>query len=498
MARSDPTRSDYCASRHLLRHLRQPRELSRNPLAHDAFATAGSGTALGTIAARVCSALRTMDGPQPSAHTWQRVRHTAILLRVDVQRHDPVSVATDLGLSSRQFHRERGIAHERFLDAYRSAISARPTSSSQNLPRQLVERAASLADSGEVASAIPLLEDVASSADPSDRCAALIHLGEIDAWSHRFDRARRRAHDARALLAAIPFTNDRYDELADGLAALDLLARWFTLGPVAVGRTKAAEDLDSKRGPRETVVRAAAALRKGEAGDALELLSRLQSFTAILPAAVVADALTLQAEIADFFGKEESVSETLFERAASLAAANGLHGRALYATHQLASTRWMHTRSALDRRAYRSLVDGIDPALSPRLRSYLIFSAADVEVAIGHPRRALQAANVAASVSTNHYESSSAQGLAAGALMRLRRIDDAGAQAAQAAESARKDGHARVLSLAQRVQALAYLSQGRRRAALAAIEESIECARRFSSTHVLAQAKAIRGLIARR
>lgn len=497
MARSDPTRSDYCATRHLLRHFRHARELRRNPLAHDALGSREGDVALGTFAWRVYDALRALDA-RPFSRAWQQAHHTAILLRVDVQRHDPVQVAADLGLSTRQFHRERRVAHERFADAYRATLSAPVPKVACTVPRLLTERAAALADSGEVLSAISLLDDVASNAEPVDRCEALIRRAEIEAWSHRLDHARRYARDARSLLATISPESGTYTQLRDGYAAIELLLQWFALGPAAVARIDGASDrLPPAEGPRALVVLAAAALRNGSSSDALRLLDRLRIFGTAAPAAVVADALTLQAEIADFVGEDESVSETIFAKAAAAAEMNGLRGRALYATHQLASTRWMHTRSPLDRNAYRGLVDGIDRTLPPRLRSYLIFSAADIEVAIGHPRRALQAARTAATVSTNHYESFSAQGLEAGALLRMGRIGDAGTRAAQAADSARKQGHTRILSLTQRIQAVAQLARGDRRAAFAAIDEAIECAKRFSSTHVLAQAKTLRDRIVR-
>src|SRR5215469_8006111 len=200
MARSDPARSDYCATRHLLRHLRHERELRRNPLAGDAFVRVAPAAALDAIEARAYTALRAMD-VQPSARREQHGRQAAILLRVDVQRHDPARVAADLNLSTRQFYRERRHAHERFLKAFCELGASVPVGEGSVLPRRLVERAASLADSGEVPSAIALLDDVAANANLADRCDALMHLSEIEVWAHRFDRAEAKARDAAALLA---------------------------------------------------------------------------------------------------------------------------------------------------------------------------------------------------------------------------------------------------------------------------------------------------------
>ncbi len=64
-------------------------------------------------------------------------------------------------------------------------------------------------------------------------------------------------------------------------------------------------------------------------------------------------------------------------------------------------------------------------------------------------------------------------------------------QAGTTSEAARSSGQARIVSLAQRINAQALLAKGDRRAARAAIEESIDCARHFSSAHVLATARAV-------
>jgi hypothetical protein len=485
MARANPARSPYSATRHLLRNLGNARELRRNPLARMQFAGRSADETLRAVAGRVDSAL----------HAIASTRHIAILMRVDRQRHDPRRVATDLGLSTRQFYRERRLAHDSFFAAYRAGEYAAATVES-DLSRPVLARAASLADSGETESAKAILDDVLrSGVSETVACEALLCLAETEAWAHRLDRARSHLNACERLCAQLDA--DRDAALADRAAADALLLRWFCDGPGSVARERNGGRMRS--GSRVLLVRAAAVLRNGESLQASSLLSELVNLGHRESAPEFAvDVLTLQAELADFTAANPFLSEDLFARAATLAASSGLRGRELYARHQLALTRWAHSRSAEDRRAYRELVDAVDRSLSPRLRSYLTFSAADVELAIGHPRRALQTARAAASVSTNHYESFSAHGLAAGALLRLGRVGDAATQAELAADGARAEGHARVLSLAQRICAQAYFAQGNRGAARAAIEESIEYARRFSTPHVLAQAQALWGRIAGR
>ena len=444
-------------------------------MARNLFFDRSDEAALGAVAARVERAL----GALPCA------RYAAILLRVDVRRHRPAEVAADLGLSTRQFHRERRVAHDRFLAAYRAPCAPKIESVSNEgeLAQRLLARAKSLADSGEPSSAGAILRDLAGSGDPATRCEALIKVAEIETWAHRFETARAQLRAADAFASNAGISPERRAELRDAGEAAALSLRWFADGPTTIA--------PDTGGERAMLVRAAAALRSGELLTAARLLPRIEGVVAGRCAETAVDALTLQGEMADFTAEDPQASEVLFERAAALARAHGLGGRELYATHQLALTRWAHSRSARDRHAYRSLVNKVDRSLSPRLRSYLVFSAADIELAIGHPGRALHLSESAASVSTNPYESLSARGFGAGALLRLGRIDEAAVQAGTTSEAARSSGQARIVSLAQRINAQALLAKGDRRAARAAIEESIDCARHFSSAHVLATARAV-------
>jgi hypothetical protein len=486
MARANPARSPYSATRHLLRNLRNARELRRNPLARDEFAGRTNDEALCSIANRVDAAL-----PPNNA------RHVAILLRVDAERHDPARVATDLGLSTRQFFRERRRAHDAFYAAYRAGGRAAATVET-NFAQRLLSRAAGLADSGEAESASAILHDIiASGAERAVVCEALLQLAATQTWAHRFDRARADLAACYLVLSREDIETDRRDALDDGAGAIALTLRWFSDGPGSV-----APGWDERRAPiseRTMLVVAAATLRNGESTRAERLLRDLDGRVAppAMPDLAV-DLVILQGELADFTASNPSLSEDLFARAAALAAAHGLRGRELYARHQLALTRWAHSRNAADRRAYRQLVDAVDRSLPARLRSYLTFSSADIELAIGHPQRALESARAAAAVSTSQYERLSAYGLAAGALVRLGRLGEAASQATVAAQGARIEALPRVLSLAQRINAQVYLAQGDRRAARAAIEESIEVARRFSSSHALALAQALWGRIAQR
>lgn len=476
MARSDPARSSYCATRHLLRNLNDARQLRRNPLVREIFCGSDSANAVVEIRRRIEAALASLPAS----------RGVAILVRADVQRHAPCVVSRDLGLSMRQYHRERKRAHDAFLLSFRGVHPRQPIAVDEDFGARTLRRASSLADSGEVESARAILEDAVRSGGDI-RCDALVRLANIENWSHRFAQARELLHATEVLLVDVkPSRTSRI--LADAKDAATLFLRAFAEGPELL------EHGDTP-GDRTTIARADAAFLSGDARRAASLLQHVSIADA--PFESVIDALIMQAELSNFSSPETANSEELFAQAIALAQSEGLHGRALYATHHLYATRWIRSRSAHDRASFRSLVDTIDPCLSPRLRMYLNSSAADVELAIGSPRRALQSAQSAAALSTSRYERLSAQALACAALFRLDRTHEASREAASTAESARSAHYPRIVSLAQRINAQALAACGRIREARTAIEESVECARGHSSAYVLAQANRIRAGIIR-
>jgi len=129
MPRAKPSRSGYCASRHLLRNLDDPRELRRNPLAAEYFCSSSRSRrrtpeedrrALERICGLVREALGALyvaaEGDRDGAHLG---RMHAALLRCEIDRGAPDVVAAELGLSERQLRRERSAAHDAFLRSFR-------------------------------------------------------------------------------------------------------------------------------------------------------------------------------------------------------------------------------------------------------------------------------------------------------------------------------------------------------------------------------------------
>lgn len=128
MPRADPTRSDYAASRHLLRHLDEAAELRRNPLVQRAFSlgeardararNAALARVRGTVLAAFTATRLRARGPR------QRIavaRMHAVLLRCELERATLSTVASELGLSERQARRERRAAHEVFSTAFQAS-----------------------------------------------------------------------------------------------------------------------------------------------------------------------------------------------------------------------------------------------------------------------------------------------------------------------------------------------------------------------------------------
>ncbi len=500
MPRSDPTRSDYCAGRHLLRNVGSVRQLRRNPLARRWFeAVSDDATALAAVSQAVWRALAQMDA-EAAERRWRTVRHSVILLRMDIGSETAASVGADLGLSERQLRRERSAAHRRFFVTFLSVDPATTLRVRARTADLQIERAARLADSGEATSALAILDDVALRAsDSAARCRALVRAADVDMELHRLERAKTRLAAAQRLILEDVVPSDARSPLVREHRAASLQRRWYETGPAAVAATlEGSHDPGDVGDPRLGMLRVCAALRGGDGKGARRLLGAARD--AVERHADVGlgiDVLILEAELADFLDGDAALSERTFARVIETAGANGYGGRRLWATHLLAYTRWLHEPNSANRAAYRALVDRIDGGLPEQHRLMLYFSAADIEAAIGSPRRALDAARSALRLATNPYEAASAQALCAAALLRSGATAAAGRLAAETAGIGRAIGYRRVVSTAQRIAAEAALAHGDRRAARRAIDEAIACADGRTSLYVLARTYAVAARVTR-
>jgi len=429
-------------------------------------------------------ALAAMDA-ESAERRWRTARHTVILLRMDLGREPVAAVARDLGLSERQLRRERHAAHARFLTSFR-AVQLAASEVHERAPDVQIDRAERLADSGEARSALAILDDVAlHAADSAARCLALVRAADIETDLHRLDAAGRRLRDAQRLIAerVVPLERTKALEQEHRVGALQL--EWFEVGPavVATKAQRAQEPADA----RLWMLRACAALRGGDGIGARTLAAAARgALRACDDAGLRLDLEILEAELAHFLDGNAERAERSFARVVSLAGEQGFGGRRLWATHLRAFTDWLSTHSTAARGEYRALVDRVDGSLPEQHRLMLYFSAADIELAIGSPRRATRAARNALQLATNEYERLSAEALLAGAQLRCGQFDAAECIASETANGARRIGYFRVVSTAQRIAAEAALARGDRHAAREHIDEALQCAAGRTSLYVLA------------
>ncbi len=123
---------DTSDARRLLRHLNDPRELRKSPLAQRllerealprAQANAAVAAQLREIVARALARMEPSPASVARSAGYDRRLH-AILTRCDLAGEKHEVVARELGLSLRQFYRDRGSAFERFSEALREELVA--------------------------------------------------------------------------------------------------------------------------------------------------------------------------------------------------------------------------------------------------------------------------------------------------------------------------------------------------------------------------------------
>ena len=213
MPRADPMRSDYCASRHLLRNLDDVAELRRNPLTRPYFSsTAGSPRlrdaaadrrALGRIRDDVRASLaRCGDFALDRSHVALGRMH-AVLLRCEIDDRPAPQVAAEIALSERQLRRERRTAHEAFARAFREALDGErgPRAAVCDVATIRLAEAVELHELGQGALAQAALASVAANAPaPERRIEALCLAAEAAFDALRHDVAAAHLDAARILM----------------------------------------------------------------------------------------------------------------------------------------------------------------------------------------------------------------------------------------------------------------------------------------------------------
>jgi tetratricopeptide (TPR) repeat protein len=183
-----------------LRRLDDPESVRRSPLVRGAFggpravdAPIDGNLTLLRIRAAVLSAVATLD-TELNARNVHFARQRAIVTRCDLRGEKHAAVAADLGVSLREFYRERRRALERLLANLESNLREvqRPV---RTLPTRFeleLDRVANFRLVGAFGAAFDLLERIASAApDPHDGVRAWCYGVEIASDIGDNERARR-------------------------------------------------------------------------------------------------------------------------------------------------------------------------------------------------------------------------------------------------------------------------------------------------------------------
>jgi tetratricopeptide (TPR) repeat protein len=176
---------------HLLKHLREPYALQRNPFARDYIADARPLRASGAWGAKELAALRAHVLEAAAAcrraslqqqRDEQAHRQYTVVVRHYVEGHSIEAVAAELCISVRQCYRERRAA-TRLLAAYFGQQNSTPHAGPVVVYDTFVahmDRVALLSEVGQHADAIANLEDIARAArEPARRIHALCAQAEI-------------------------------------------------------------------------------------------------------------------------------------------------------------------------------------------------------------------------------------------------------------------------------------------------------------------------------
>jgi hypothetical protein len=301
MPRADPTRSPYCATRHLLRNLDDAAELRRNPLVRACFASASAArdsaehrNALARVRGIVHASLaRCRDRSGPRARTSIGRMHAA-LLRCDIDRQPLSVVAAELGLSDRQVRRERRAAHDAFLQAFHHNAIEPGAATVCDTAALRIAQTEELHELGQSALALSACEEIAASAGLAERrIEALCLASEIDLDGARYAGAKARLTDAETILArcgheldehALLLANERIDLAAWTLRRVTGAGNALSAAaPLALAHPHPTAEPDESR--RALVVRALAAYtaQRWEVGDARRGADAVRRAQHVLP-----------------------------------------------------------------------------------------------------------------------------------------------------------------------------------------------------------------------
>ncbi|HEY2476332.1 MAG TPA: hypothetical protein VGI19_16210 [Candidatus Cybelea sp.] len=203
--------SQFAELARLLRRLDDPESVRQSPLVRVAFGGQHTGNAciddnlvLLRIRAAVLSAVATLDA-ELNARNVHFTRQRAIVTRCDLRGEKHAAVAADLGISLREFYRERRRALERLLANLEANLreSQRPMRALPSRFELELDRVANFRLIGAFGAAFELLERIACEAvDPHEGVRAWCYgveiasdIGDNDRAQRLFARALQHARD---------------------------------------------------------------------------------------------------------------------------------------------------------------------------------------------------------------------------------------------------------------------------------------------------------------
>lgn len=207
--RAQPTRSWESAWRHLFRHIDEPAELRRNPLAAPFFSAADCGKAddeaLQAIRSALLAALDEHELELRAAGESQKARRRRHIVEAQILgRQRAGEIAAGLHLSRMQLYRERREVCVRLARALVNT-TRRPLVVRTIAPAPALARAGALAEGCDTERAHALLEDVAlNCGEQSDRISALVQSANLLIEALETERAARRLDEAERLASADP------------------------------------------------------------------------------------------------------------------------------------------------------------------------------------------------------------------------------------------------------------------------------------------------------
>lgn len=302
---------------HLLRHLRNPSALRKNPIAASYFSASpngggerSAGEGLAAVLALVSTAVERVFAAPNAAATDHALRQRAIVEQCDLHGKPHAAVAAGLGLSRRQFYRERREARMRLAN-YFARI---PPRSIESLPDEFnlgLTMAESLCRLGRRSAATAEIKRLrARAASSAERIRANLALASVYSEAGSLDAADNALLQARSVFGAESDTFSDAPLIGLEIDAAQAQVLWLT-GRLPVMKSALERMVTQLRSPalvrteRAIELEAQSWMRLGmlmrDVGDASESMAHLRR-AAVLLRALPRASPSLRAELAANFG----------------------------------------------------------------------------------------------------------------------------------------------------------------------------------------------------